>query len=311
MEKIQLQTAQHLQPTVRPLATLSASKIGIYCHELLKQGYKEQTISSHARILRFLTRNVRLEDVEAVREFIATRKCTGGRKQNLVDVYSKYAKWAGIAFPGARYTREDTLPFVPLQTELETLIDASRNVREATLLRLLYETGMRIGEATRLQFKDFDFEKKTVRVKPEKGSNARELKLSDRLVAMLKDLFNAHPIRPFPTFSSARKYLENTRKILARTHNNPRFLSIHLHTFRHFRATMLYAQTRDILYVKNILGHKWITNTLRYTHMIEYQGSDSYICKVAKSLEEASKLVESGFDYVTELDGAKLFRRRK
>jgi len=32
---------------------------------------------------------------------------------------------------------------------------------------------------------------------------------------------------------------------------------------------------------------------------------------VGKSLEEASKLIEAGFDYVTELDGVKLFRKRK
>jgi integrase len=109
-----------------------------------------------------------------------------------------------MSFSRSRYRREDTLPFVPLQKELDTLMDASsRNLREATLLRLLYETGVRIGEATRLQFKDFDFEKKSVRVLPEKGSSARELKLSDRLRAMLKDVFHQYPDKPFPTFSGA------------------------------------------------------------------------------------------------------------
>jgi len=29
------------------------------------------------------------------------------------------------------------------------------------------------------------------------------------------------------------------------------------------------------------------------------------------SLDDASKLVEAGFDYVTELDGVKLFKKRK
>jgi hypothetical protein len=36
-----------------------------------------------------------------------------------------------------------------------------------------------------------------------------------------------------------------------------------------------------------------------------------YVCKVAKTIEEAKALVESGFDYVTEVDGIKLFRKRK
>ncbi len=291
--------------------TASTSKIGVYCQWLLREGYKEQTIQSHSRGLRFLSRNCNLDEPETVRIFLASRKCSAGRKQNLVDIYAKYAKFSGIAFSEPRYQREDSLPFVPLQAELETLINASRNLRHSTLLRLLYETGMRIGEATRLGFKEFDFEKRTVRIVPEKHSNARELKLSDRLCSMLRDLFNARPERPFPDSKGARRYLEKTRKILARTQNNPRFLGIHLHTFRHFRATMLYAQTRDILHVRHILGHRSLINTVRYTHMIQYEGNDSYVCKIARNLEDASKLIESGFDYVTELDGTKLFKKRK
>src|SRR5207245_4660221 len=38
----------------------SFSKIGVYCHWLLKEGFKPQTIQSHNRTLRFLARNVTL-----------------------------------------------------------------------------------------------------------------------------------------------------------------------------------------------------------------------------------------------------------
>ena len=91
---------------------------------------------------------------------------------------------------------------------------------------------MRIGEVTRLQFKDFDFERKTVRVMAEKGSRPRELRLGEKLVAMVQQLFARK--QSFPTSAAARHYLENTRKILAESNNNPRFLQIHLHSFRHF-----------------------------------------------------------------------------
>jgi hypothetical protein len=36
-----------------------------------------------------------------------------------------------------------------------------------------------------------------------------------------------------------------------------------------------------------------------------------YTCKTAKTLEEATLLIEDGFEYVTEMDGVKLFRKRK
>ena len=62
----------------------------------------------------------------------------------------------------------------------------------------------------------------------------------------------------------------------------------------------------------NVLGHKNIKNTLVYAHLVNLEG-DEYVSKVAWNLEEACKLVETGFDYVTGEygDGGKLFRKPK
>ena len=77
---------------------------------------------------------------------------------------------------------------------------------------------------------------------------------------------------------------------------------------------MLYHQAKDMLYVMDFLGHKSIKNTLIYIQLEEAifkEESDEYICKVAKNLDEAKELIELGFEYVTEMDGFKLFRKRK
>jgi hypothetical protein len=37
---------------------------------------------------------------------------------------------------------------------------------------------------------------------------------------------------------------------------NPRLLREHFHTLRHWKATMEYHRTKDILHVMNVLGHK-------------------------------------------------------
>jgi hypothetical protein len=60
----------------------------------------------------------------------------------------------------------------------------------------------------------------------------------------------------------------------------------------------------------NVLGHKNIKNTLVYTPLVNLEG-DEYVSKVAWNLEEACKLVDAGFDYVTDVEGARLFRKRK
>jgi hypothetical protein len=45
-------------------------------------------------------------------------------------------------------------------------------------------------------------------------------------------------------------------------------------------------------------------------HLVNF-GSEEYVCKVAENVEEAKALIESGFEYVTEVNGIKLFRKRK
>jgi hypothetical protein len=39
--------------------------------------------------------------------------------------------------------------------------------------------------------------------------------------------------------------------------------------------------------------------------------SEDYVCKAAKNIDEAIQLIEQGFEYVTEIDGNKLFKKRK
>lgn len=83
---------------------------------------------------------------------------------------------------------------------------------------------------------------------------------------------------------------------------------------RHFKGTMLYHKTRDILHVKETLGHKDINNTLIYIHLetaVFKTENDSFTVKVARTLEEVKNLLEVGFEYVTEVENVKLFRKRK
>jgi len=62
---------------------------------------------------------------------------------------------------------------------------------------------------------------------------------------------------------------------------------------------------------KRNLGHKNIKNTLLYTQLIAEENNDEYICKTAKTIDQASQLIENGFEYICEIDGIKLFRKRK
>lgn len=58
-----------------------------------------------------------------------------------------------------------------------------------------------------------------------------------------------------------------------------------------------------------LLGHKNINNTLIYTQLVSF--SDDYVSRVAKGVQELCQLVEAGFEYVTDMDGVKILRKRK
>ena len=100
------------------------------------------------------------------------------------------------------------------------------------------------------------------------------------------------------------------RKNISKALNNPKIQSITWKSLRHFKATMEYSRTKDILYVKELLGHVNINNTLIYTHLVDF-GSEEYVRKVAENVEEAKALIESGYEYVTEVNGVKPFKNRK
>jgi integrase len=83
------------------------------------------------------------------------------------------------------------------------------------------------------------------------------------------------------------------------------------HTFRHWKATIEYHKTRDILHVMRILGHKNIMNTLKYTQLVDFEGNE-YTSKATKDTEEARQLIENGYEYVcTTPDEIMIFRKRK
>jgi hypothetical protein len=78
----------------------------------------------------------------------------------------------------------------------------------------------------------------------------------------------------------------------------------------HWKATMEYHKTKNILHAMRVLGHKSIKNTLIYTQLVTFE-DDDYLCKTASNVKEATELIEAGYEYVCEMEAVRLFRKRK
>lgn len=91
---------------------------------------------------------------------------------------------------------------------------------------------------------------------------------------MLRALYGkARTDRVFPASpkTQARLFYDQRKKIAEKL-QNPRILKVSFHTLRHWKATMEYYKTKDILHVMRLLGHKNIKNTLIYTQLAKFEG---------------------------------------
>ena len=211
-----------------------------------------------------------------------------------------------------RYKRIQKLPFIPLEREIDDLI-AGCSKHIAVFLQIGKETGARAGEIFQLKWEDIDLEARTITITPEKGSGPRKFRMSMKLFNMLSGLpkDDERVFSRYKNLNSLMRTFERQRRRIAHKLANPRLLRISFHTLRHWKAAMEYAKTKDILHVMKLLGHKSIKNTLIYTQLIEGIRDDEYVCKVARTPEEISSLIEAGFEYVCEHEGLKFFRKRK
>jgi integrase len=152
-----------------------------------KKGYRRSTIESAVSSLKSVARKANLLDPESVKRYLGTAQVTEGRKEAIVVRLCRFYKYKDIAWTQPRYRRIDKLPFIPLEAEVEQLI-SGMGKKTACFLQLLKETGMRPGEAWQLQWKDIDTERRIVSVTPEKNSNPRTLRISERSLAMMNSL---------------------------------------------------------------------------------------------------------------------------
>jgi integrase len=234
-------------------------------------------------------------------------------------------------------------PFIPTEAELDALISGIGK-RTATFLELLKQTTMRSGEAKRrseaakrsgeakrrseaakrsgeakrLEWTNIDFEKCLITLnRPEKGSNLRIWKVEQKLMSML----NALPRDSTRVFGSSSIYSMKTTFIRARKRlslklANPRLLKISFHTFRHWKATMLYHQTKDPYYVRDFVGRKGLRNTEIYINIeriIFEPGNNDFTVRVVEKPEDmkALLLLETGFEYVCQKDNLVFLRKRR
>lgn len=149
-------------------------------------------------------------------------------------------------------------------------------LQNVIILEILFATGMRVNELSKLNVEDVDIIRKVIKVNG-KGSKQRILPIPNADVATILTSFVALRRQLSPTgewllFNRLYKRMSTqsirniVRKYVIQSQLNKRVTP---HTFRHTTATMLLENGTDIRYVQSLLGHNSITTTQLYTHVSE------------------------------------------
>jgi integrase len=287
-------------------------QFALYLH---KNGKTESTIETYTRNIRRIAKHADLNDSESVKEYIADQK-SENTKAGYCVCYTAFLKWKGKTWEAPSYTAQSPIPeFIPAEQEIDQLI-AGCGKKTATILQTIKETGMRIGEALSLKWTALNEKDQILTLNtPEKHSLPRIFRVSSKLVMMVQGLPKKHErIFGVTIAKDAERSLARSRRIIAEKVGNPRLAKIHFHLIRHWVGTMEYHKTHDIDHVRMLLGHRSWSSTQIYVNMEKVLFSakaDDFHVKAVDTVEEAMALIAVGFEYVTEIEGKKLFRKRK
>ncbi len=160
-----------------------------------------------------------------------------------------------------------------LRACLKRSYSLAKDCRNALIVTIALDCGLRACEVLGLTVRDFDPDESTVFIRSHKGSNARQLPIKPMVAKLLKKFILGHFKKDL------WGQLDPDAKIFDITY--PRLYQIwqwytpnknkSFHSLRHTFAVAMYQRTQDIMGVKLALGHRKIDNTMVYVDFVYTQ----------------------------------------
>ena len=151
---------------------------------------------------------------------------------------------------------------------LEKLRDTCSNVRDLAILELLISTGMRVGEITRLNILDMNFQERSCIVLG-KGNSEREVYFSAKSKMYIEKYLKTRIDNNEALFVSLikpynRLGISGIEIAIRNLGKQANINKVHPHKFRRTMATMAIDKGMPIEQVQKLLGHIKIDTTMEY-----------------------------------------------
>jgi len=166
---------------------------------------------------------------------------------------------------------ERRLPVVLSPEEVTAFLNAVTNFKYRVFLTTAYAAGLRMSEVRYLRVRDIDSTRMLLRIEQGKGKKDRYVFLSPRLLELLREywrrerpatlLFPGHK----PGLPVSAHMIQDACKAAAKVAGIIKQVTVH--SLRHSFATHLLEAGADIRTIQQLLGHRFLETTARYTHI--------------------------------------------
>lgn len=149
--------------------------------------------------------------------------------------------------------------------------------RDLCIVGLAISTGLRVSALVQINISDINFENRTIKV-IEKGQKYRTVSFGENTEKLIKSWLEDRELfyKPYygsdALFTSQKKCRINTdavRKIVNKYTNDVIPKHITPHKLRSTACTLLYSKTNDLYLCAEVLGHKNVSTTQRYTKVFD------------------------------------------
>lgn len=266
------------------------------------------TIASYQRDLKQLAvylkkKNISLKRTDNVvlRGFLATlyekrnKKSTVARKLAAIRSFFQFCirkRWLedNPAKVVATPKQEKPVPSFLSEEDMEQFLDIPKtrrplDLRDKSILELLYATGSRVSELVGIDLEDINFEERLIRVRG-KGKKERLVpfgKIAEQsleLYIRARSLIHKGQIDENALFLNYRGDRITSRSVERVVDKYIRFSAmrrkISPHSLRHSFASHLLSRGADLRVIQELLGHESLATTQKYTHLDLKQLIDVY-----------------------------------
>src|SRR6266513_4929721 len=168
---------------------------------------------------------------------------------------------------GIRFLRENNARtrYLSLEESIRLIANCiAPHIR--ALVTVALHSGMRLGEILNLRWHDLDFAAGFILVRDSKNGESRQVPTD----ATLSALFRAYPHRPSTDLvfsSSSGGHIVDVRTGFQNACKRAGLTDLHYHDLRHTFASQFVMAGGDLYILKEILGHKSLAMTTRYSHL--------------------------------------------